>query len=236
MSTHIGAQKGEIAPIVLMPGDPYRAKWAAQTFLDNPVCHNEVRGMLGFTGEYQGLRVSIQGSGMGIPSFAIYTNELIDQYDAKVIMRIGSCGAMADHVEVRDVIMAMTASTDSSFNRNTFAGVDFAPCADWGLLSSAAAIAASRKIRHHIGGIFSSDTFYTHRFDPIPVLREHGALAIEMETLALYTIAARKNVRALAICTVSDHLLTREELKASEREQTFADMVEIALETALVQA
>ncbi len=235
MSIHLGATRGEIAEVVLMPGDPLRARWAAETFLEDVVCYNTVRGMLGFTGSYKRLRVSVQGTGMGQPSLAIYANELIDQFGVKILMRIGSCGAMADKVMLRDVIIAMTASSDSAMNRNTFAGVDFAPCADWGLLSTAAAIAASRKIRHHTGGIYSSDTFYGHRFDPIPVLREHGVLAVEMEAAALYTIAARKNARALAICTVSDHLLTKEELSAKAREQSFANMVEIALETARVQ-
>ncbi len=232
MTIHIGAKPGDIAETVLMPGDPKRAKWVAQTFLDNPVLVNDVRGMLGFTGTWNGNRVTIHGSGMGMPSLSIYANELIRDYGAKTLIRIGSCGSMQSHVGLRDVILAQTASSVGTPSSSLFREMNFAPCADWALLSKAAQAADSSGTRYHVGGIYSSDTFYDERSDLTEQLTRHGTLAVEMETAELYTVAARHNARALTVLTVSDHLITGEELDSYAREQSFADMVEIALRAA----
>ena len=232
MTIHIGADTGQIAETVLMPGDPYRAKWAAETFLNNAICVNEVRGMLGFTGTYKGQPVTIQGSGMGMPSLSIYVNELIRDYNAKTLIRIGSCGGMQPNVKVRDIIIAMTASVIASPSSTIFKEVQFSPCADYSLLSEAAQAASAKNTDCHIGGIYSSDTFYDERPDLNEQMTRHGILAVEMEAAELYTLAARYQRRALAILTVSDHLQTGETLPAAEREKSFGDMVEIALEAA----
>ncbi|WP_425040795.1 purine-nucleoside phosphorylase [Primorskyibacter sp. S187A] len=232
MSIHIGAAAGEIAETVLMPGDPYRAKWVAETFLSDATCINEVRGMLGFTGTWQGHRVTVHGSGMGMPSLSIYANELIRDYGAKTLIRIGSCGAMQESVKIRDVIIAMTASTLSTPSQGFFKELNFAPCADWHLLSHAVAAAEQRGITPHVGGIYSSDVFYDERPDLNEQMTRHGILAVEMEAAELYTVAARHGARALAVLTVSDHLLTHEALPAADRERSFGDMVDIALHAA----
>lgn len=232
MTIHIGAEKGEIAETVLMPGDPLRAEWAAKTFLENAVCVNRVRGMLGFTGTWQGHRVTIQGSGMGMPSLSIYANELIRDYGAQTLIRIGSTGAMQDTVKMRDVVVAMTASTVTTPSSTLFRELNFAPCADFGLLRAAVATAEAKGITAHVGGIFSSDTFYDERADLNDVLIRHGVLAVEMETAELYTLAARYGRRALSVLTVSDHLVTHEALSSEDREQSFSDMIEIALSAA----
>ncbi|MFY0308980.1 purine-nucleoside phosphorylase [Leisingera sp. D0M16] len=232
MTIHIGAAKGDIAETVLMPGDPYRAKWAAETFLEDAKLVNEVRGMLGYTGTWNGHRVSIQGSGMGMPSLSIYANELIRDFGAKTLIRIGSCGGMQDKVKVRDVILAMTATTLNSPSSGIFRELNFAPCADWGLLQAAAQAAAKRGADTHIGGIYSSDVFYDERPDLNEQMVRHGILGVEMEAAELYTLAARHNCRALAVLTVSDHLGTGEALPSGQRERSFGDMVEIALEAA----
>ncbi|WP_291730029.1 purine-nucleoside phosphorylase [Leisingera sp. F5] len=232
MTIHIGAAKGDIAETVLMPGDPYRAKWAAETFLKDAKLVNEVRGMLGFTGSWNGHPVTIQGSGMGMPSLSIYTNELIRDFGAKTLIRIGSCGGMQDRVKVRDVILAMTASTVNSPSSGIFRELNFAPCADWGLLQAAAQAAAKRDAAIHIGGIYSSDVFYDERPDLNEQMVRHGILGVEMEAAELYTLAARHGCRALAVLTVSDHLGTGEALPSDQRERSFGDMVEIALEAA----
>ncbi|MFW8595651.1 purine-nucleoside phosphorylase [Cribrihabitans neustonicus] len=232
MTIHIGAAKGEIAETVLMPGDPYRAKWAAETFLKGATLVNEVRGMLGYTGTWNGHRVTIQGSGMGMPSLSIYANELIRNYGARTLIRIGSCGGMQEKVALRDVILAMTASSAGSPSRTIFKEFDFAPCADWGLLQAAHAAAAKRSVTTHVGGIYSSDTFYDERPDLNEQMVRHGILGVEMEAAELYTLAARHGCRALAVLTVSDHLGTGEALDSGERERSFGDMVEIALEAA----
>lgn len=232
MTVHIGAQKGEIAETVLMPGDPYRAKWAAETFLDNPVLVNEVRGMLGFTGTWNGYPVTIQGSGMGMPSLSIYANELIRDYGAKTLIRIGSCGGMQPYVGIRDVILAMTASTLSTPSRAIFKELNFAPCADWSLLRAAVAAAEAKRTKTHVGGIYSSDVFYDERPDLNEQMTRHGILGVEMEAAELYNLAARHSVRALAVLTVSDHLQTGEALPSEDRERSFGDMVEIALTAA----
>ncbi|QDI76725.1 purine-nucleoside phosphorylase [Leisingera aquaemixtae] len=232
MTIHIGAAKGDIAETVLMPGDPYRAKWAAETFLEDAKLVNEVRGMLGYTGTWKGHRVSIQGSGMGMPSLSIYANELIRDYGAKTLIRIGSCGGMQDKVKLRDVILAMTATTLNSPSSGIFRELNFAPCADWGLLQAAAQAAAKRSADTHIGGIYSSDVFYDERPDLNEQMVRHGILGVEMEAAELYTLAARHGCRALAVLTVSDHLGTGEALPSDQRERSFGDMVEIALEAA----
>jgi purine-nucleoside phosphorylase len=232
MTVHIGAKKGDIAPTVLMPGDPYRAKWAAETFLENPRCINEVRGMLGYTGTWRGNPVTIHGSGMGMPSLSIYANELIRDYDAQTLIRIGSAGGMQEHVKVRDVVLAMTASTIGTPSSSIFRELNYAPCADYSLLSAAEKAAEELNIAHHIGGIFSSDTFYDERSDLTEQLMRHGTLAVEMEAAELYILAARYKRRALAVLTISDHLVTNEALPSDQRERSFGDMIEIALRAA----
>src|SRR4051794_3343419 len=235
MSTHIGASPGQIAPTVLLPGDPLRAKWIAETFLEDATCYSEVRGMYGFTGTWQGRPVSVQGSGMGQPSMSIYVNELFAEYDVQSIVRVGSCGALTERLAIRDVVLAVGACTDSSMNRIRFHGLDFAPVADFGLLRAAHDAAARRPdVTTHVGLIYSSDSFYNPRAAELTKpLVDHGVLAVEMEASALYTLAASYGRKALAVCTVSDHVVTGEETTAAEREQTFDAMVEIALAAAL---
>ena len=235
MSTHIGAAAGEIAPTVLMPGDPLRARWIAETFLDDARCYSEVRGMFGFTGSWRGHPVSVQGSGMGQPSLSIYANELLKDYDVSTVIRVGSCGALAEKVAIRDVVLASGACTDSSMNRIRFEGLDYAPVADFGLLRSAAEVAEGLDLEHavHVGLIFSSDSFYSPRPELTSRMADYGVLAVEMEAAALYTLAAQYGARALCVCTVSDHILTGEETTSQEREQTFGSMIEIALGAAL---
>ena len=232
MTVHIGANSGDIAETVLMPGDPYRAKWAAETFLENPVCVNEVRGMLGFTGTWNDNRVTIHGSGMGMPSLSIYANELIRDYDVKTLIRIGSCGGMQKHVGIRDVIIAQTASSVATPSSTIFREFNFAPCANWELLSAAVKAASKLDVATHVGGIYSSDTFYDERPDLNEQMTRHGILGVEMEAAELYTLAARYGRRALAVLTVSDHLQTGEALPSDQREKSFGDMVQIALEAA----
>ncbi|AEI95030.1 purine-nucleoside phosphorylase [Roseobacter litoralis] len=232
MTIHIGARPDQIAETVLMPGDPYRARWAAETFLQGAELVNEVRGMLGFTGTYKGNRVTIQGSGMGMPSLSIYANELISTYNAQTLIRIGSCGGMQPHVAVRDVIIAMSATTITSPSSGIFREVNFAPTAHYDLLAAAVTAAKAKGTRTHVGGIYSSDVFYAERPDLDEQMVRHGILGVEMEAAELYTLAARHKRRALAILTVSDHLQTGEALPAEDREQTFGDMVEIALDAA----
>jgi len=232
MTIHIGAEPGQIAETVLLPGDPLRAKWAAETFLTDPVCVNEVRGMLGFTGTWNGNRVTIHGSGMGMPSLSIYVNELIRDYGAQTLIRIGSTGAMQENVKVRDVILAMTSSTLSTPSSGIFKELNFAPCADFGLLRAAQDAAESRNVGVHVGGIYSSDVFYDERPDLTAEMTRHGILGVEMEAAELYTLAARYGRRALAVLTVSDHLITGEALPADQRQSSFGDMVEIALQAA----
>ncbi|MFT3872720.1 MAG: purine-nucleoside phosphorylase [Nocardioides sp.] len=231
MSTHIGAAPGEIAPTVLMPGDPLRARWIAETFLDDARCYSEIRGMYGFTGTWRGHPVSVQGSGMGQPSFAIYANELFEEYDVSTIIRVGSCGALTERLALRDIVLAIGACTDSSMNRIRFEGLDYAPVADFGLLRAAYDVSQALQHDHEIrvGLILSSDSFYHPRPELSARMAEYGVLAVEMEAAALYTLAAQHGRRALCVCTVSDHILTGEETTSGEREQTFGTMIEIAL-------
>lgn len=232
MTIHIGAAEGDIAETVLLPGDPRRAEWAANTFLDAPRKVNEVRGMLGFTGTWKGNPVTIHGSGMGMPSLSIYVNELIRDYGAKTLIRIGSAGAMLRSVKIRDLVLAMTATTLSTPSRGMFRELNFAPCADFGLLRAAALAAEAKGHGYHVGGIYSSDVFYDERPDLTEAMTRHGVLAVEMETAELYILAARHAVRALAVLTVSDHLVTGEDLPSEDRERSFGEMVEVALEAA----
>ncbi|MBL9054527.1 MAG: purine-nucleoside phosphorylase [Tabrizicola sp.] len=233
MTFHIGAKRGDIAETVLLPGDPYRARWAAQTFLKDAVLVNEVRGMLGYTGTWNGHRVTIHGTGMGMPSLSIYVNELIRDYGAKTLIRVGSAGALPEHVKVRDVILAQTCSTISTPSRSIFRELNFAPTADFGLLAAAHAAAKAKGTPVHVGGIFSSDTFYDERPDLTAELKRHGCLGVEMEAAELYMLAARHGARALAVLTVSDHITTGEALPADQRERSFGAMIEIALTAAL---
>jgi purine-nucleoside phosphorylase len=235
MSTHIGAAPGQIAPHVLMPGDPLRARWIAETFLEDAECYTEVRGMYGYTGTYRGERVSVQGSGMGLPSLSIYAHELFSEYDVQTIVRVGSCGALSTDLRLRDIVLASGACTDSSMNRIRFEGLDYAPVADFGLLRAAHDAATSRNlpVQTKVGLIFSSDSFYHPRPELAARMTDYGVLAVEMEASALYTIAASFGRRALTACTVSDHIVTGEETSAQEREQTFGHMVEIALDAVL---
>ncbi|MBX7264741.1 purine-nucleoside phosphorylase [Micromonospora sp. Llam7] len=232
MSTHIGAKPGEIAERVLMPGDPLRAKWIAETYLEGADCYSTVRGMLGFTGRWNGVEVSVQGSGMGMPSASIYAHELVNEYGVKSLIRVGSCGALTEDLQLRDVIAAIGSSTDSNMNRMRFDGlIDYAPVADFGLLRTSVEVAERRGISMRVGPILAADAFYTDRPDLYDRLAEYGVLAVEMESAALYTIAARFRARALTLLTVSDHIKTGEKTTSQEREQTFSQMVEIALDT-----
>lgn len=232
MSTHIGAEPGEIAERVLMPGDPLRAKWIAETYLEEARCYTTVRGMLGFTGRWNGVDVSVQGSGMGMPSASIYAHELINDYGVKTLIRVGSCGALTEDLQLRDVVAAIGSSTDSNMNRIRFDGlIDYAPVADFGLLRTSVEVAERRGITMRVGPILAADAFYTDRPDLYDRLADYGVLAVEMESAALYTIAARFKARALTVLTVSDHIKTGEKTTSQEREQTFGQMVEIALDT-----
>lgn len=230
MSTHIGARSGQIAPYVLMPGDPYRARWIAETFLEDPEQYNDVRGMLGYTGTYRGVRISAQGSGMGQPSIGIYAHELFAEYDVQAIVRVGTCGGLAESVKVRDVILGMAASTDSAMNRPRFGDVSFAPAADFDLLRYCWDAAQEKMLPAVVGGLFSSDQFYNPNPTITATLARYGVLGVEMESAALYTLAAQFGRRALSVCTVSDHLLTGEETSSQERQESFDDMMIMALD------
>ncbi len=234
MSTpHISAEKGDIAPRILLPGDPLRAKFIAENFLDNPKQYTAIRNILGYTGTYKGVPLSVQGTGMGIPSISIYVHELISEYGVKKLFRVGTCGGMHPDVHLRDILIAQAASTDSSIIRNIFGGsINFAPIADYDLLSKAVANTKKLNLQARVGNIISVDRFYDKEIDN-EKLRRYGILAVEMETAALYVLAAQFHVQALALFTVSDHLLTREACNAEERQTSFIDMIRIALETAI---
>lgn len=234
MSTpHNAANKGDIAKTVLMPGDPLRAKYIAETFLEDVKQYNTVRNAFGYTGTYKGVPISVQGTGMGVPSISIYVEELIREYDCEILMRVGSAGAIQKDVKVRDVVLAQGATTDSGINRQAFNNqVDFAPISDFGLLKTAYEKGVEADYEIRVGNVFTSDRFYNDELDK-QKLADHGVLAIEMEASALYTIAAKHGKKALAILTISDHILTGEETTAEEREKTFDDMMIIALETAV---
>jgi purine-nucleoside phosphorylase len=229
MSTHIGASAGQIAPHVLMPGDPLRAKWIAENFLQNAQCYTEVRGMLGYTGTWHGTPVSVQGSGMGMPSISIYLHELFEEYDVQAVTRVGSCGALTTDLQLRDMVIASGACTDSQINRLTFEGLDYAAVPDFGLMRRAWDAAQTMPVSTKVGLIMSSDSFYSSRPELTQRMVDYGLLAVEMEANALYTLAAKHKRRSLAICTVSDHIVTGEQTTATERQETFGHMVEVAL-------
>ena len=234
MTPHIEANKGDYAEAILLPGDPLRAQWVAETFLEEPRLVNRVRNCLGYTGRYHGKPVSVQATGMGQPSLAIYVHELINTYGAQTLIRIGTCGGLVPKVKVRDIVIAETASTDSAMNRDVFGMYNFAPAADFGLLRSAVDNAEKRQLRWHVGGIVSSDVFYHPDGIKIyDVLAAHGVLGVEMETATLYTLAARFGRRALTICAISDSLVTGEQLGPDERQSSLKEMVELALAVAV---
>jgi len=233
MSIHISAPQGAIADAILLPGDPLRAQYIAETFLTDVVNFNKVRNMLGFTGTYQGKRVSVMGTGMGMPSLSIYVHELIRSYGVKTLVRVGTCGGLHESVAVRDVILGLSASTDSAVNKVRFRGMDYAPAPSFRLLQAAHQAAVARSVPVHVGKIVSSDSFYT--FDPNQwkLWAQFGVLGVEMEAAELYTVAAQHGVDALAVLTVSDHLVTGGDTSSEERERSFAAMVEIGLAAAL---
>ena len=231
-SKHINAAAGEFAETVLMPGDPLRAQYIADTYLENAKLINDVRNMWGFTGEYKGMPVSVQAHGMGIPSVSIYCTELITEYYVKRMIRVGSCGTTHPRVNLRDVVIAMGASTDSGVNRMRFGGYDLAALASYSLVEKAVAVARKHKIHYHVGNIFSADLFYTPDTDMFKTMAKYDVLGIEMEAAGLYTLAAEHGVEALAICTVSDDIRTGAALSTEERATTFDEMITVALETA----
>ncbi len=230
---HIQAGPGEIAEAILLPGDPLRAELIADTFFTDVDCFNRVRGMLGFTGTYQGKRLSVMGTGVGMPSISIYVTELMRFYGVRTAIRVGSTGGLQEHVKLRDIVIAMSAHTNSNMVGSYFGGVTYAPTADFGLLSTAVALAKEQGLNAHVGPIYTSDSFYDDNQDTFQQLAAHGTLAVEMEGAALYTIAAREQARALVIATVSDHLLTHELLTSEERQTGFMTMAKLALDTAL---
>ena len=233
MSTHIEAKPGEIAESVLLPGDPLRAKWIAETFLEDAKCYNEVRGMLGYTGTFKGKRISVQGTGMGIPSALIYCHELINDYGVKNLIRVGTAGSYQKDINLRDIVIAMAASSNSGINNTRFVNSDYSPTADFDLFMKAALYAKQNNIPIKAGNILSSDQFYQDDFNTYKKWADFGVLCVEMEAAGLYTIAAKFKVKALAILTISDSLVTGEVTTSEEREGSFSKMIEIALNTVL---
>ncbi|TGV01435.1 purine-nucleoside phosphorylase [Flavivirga rizhaonensis] len=232
MSLHIEAKKGDIAETILLPGDPLRAKWIAETFFENLVCFNKIRNMYGYTGTYKGKRVSVMGTGMGAPSTIIYTHELITEYGVKNLIRVGSAGSYQEHVKIRDIVLAMAASSSSGINKLRFGGADYAPTASFDLFQKAVETARKKSIPLKAGNVFTSDEFYEDDFDSYKKWSKFGVLCVEMETAGLYTLAAKHHVNALTILTISDSLVTKESITSKERETTFKEMIEIALELA----
>ncbi|MFK7782741.1 purine-nucleoside phosphorylase [Psychroserpens sp.] len=232
MSVHIEAKKGDIAETILLPGDPLRAKWIAETFLENPKCFNKVRGMLGYTGTYNGKSISVMGTGMGVPSISIYTHELITEYGVKNLIRVGSAGSYQKDVKVRDIVLAMAASSNSGINNSRFDGAYYAPTANFDLFINAVNIAKEKNIPIKAGNVLSSDEFYEDDSDSYKKWSKFDVLCVEMEAAGLYTVAAKHDVKALAILTISDSLVTGEHTSSKERETTFRSMIEIALELA----
>ena len=233
MSIHINALEGAIAPNVLLPGDPLRAKFIAENFLDGAKCYNEVRGMLGFTGTYKGVPVSVQGTGMGQPSISIYVNELFSSYGVQKAIRVGTCGGLHDTVKVRDTIIASAACSESAMQNSRFGHLHYAPAADFGLLKNAYDAAQKLQIPVHVGLCASSDAFYDEN-EYWKLWAKYGVLGLEMEAAELYTLAAKFNRKALAILTVSDHLVTHELTTAEERQTTFTNMMKIALDAIIM--
>lgn len=232
MSIHIEAKQGEIAETVLLPGDPLRAKWIANTFLENPICYNQVRGMLGYTGTFKGKLISVQGSGMGIPSALIYYQELIRDYGVKNLIRVGTAGSYQKEVKLKNIVLAMAASTTSGINNSRFINADYAPTADFDLFLKAALYAKENSLAIRAGNVLSSDEFYEDDPDSYKLWAKFGVLCVEMEAAGLYTIAAKYKIKALAILTISDSLVTSEKSTSIERETSFKEMIEIALNIA----
>jgi len=230
MSLHIEAKKGEIAETILLPGDPLRAKFVAENYLKDAVCYNKVRNIFGYTGTYKGKRISVQGTGMGIPSISIYATELIKDYGVKNLIRIGSCGAIKPEINLRDIILAEGASTDSQTNKLVFGGADFAAIANFDLLLKAYNVVKEKKMNVHVGNVLSSDIFYSDDPNFWKIWAKYGVLAIDMEATALYSIAAKFGVNALTILTVSDQIVRGEATTSEERQTGFSKMIEIALE------
>ena len=233
MSIHIAAKNGEIAEAILLPGDPLRAKFIAETYLENPKQYNNVRNILGFTGLYKGKPVSVQGTGMGIPSISIYIHELFRDYGVKRAIRIGTAGAIQKNIKLRDLVLAMSASTDSAVNIRRFGGLSYAPTASWNLLKTAWDAAKAKGIEPAVGNIVCADLFYTDDPEEWKLWAKYGSLALEMESAELYTVAAKFGREALAILTISDHVATGEQTSAEERQTAFTRMMEVALETAI---
>jgi purine-nucleoside phosphorylase len=232
MSVHINAKKGDIADTILLPGDPLRAKYIAETFLEDVTLYNEVRNMFGYTGTYKGKRISVQGTGMGVPSISIYVTELMQEYDVQKLIRVGTCGSIHQDVKVRDVILAQAASTDSKMNDIIFNGITYAPIADFDLLQKAYAAGKEKGLNLRVGNVFTEDVFYNEHAEH-EKWAQYGILGLEMESSALYTLAAKFGRKALSILTVSDHLLTGEVTSAEERQTTFNDMIVVALDAAI---
>ena len=233
MSVHIAAKNGEIADTVLLPGDPKRAKWIAENFLENAVCYTDIRGMLGFTGTYKGKRISVQGTGMGIPSMSIYITELMKDYGVKTLIRVGSAGSYQEDVKIRDIVVALSTSTDSNINNRRFKGASFAPTVNFDLLSKVLKTTEEKNIKIKAGNILTSDEFYNDDPSYFKKWAEFGVLAVEMETAALYTLASKYKAKALSILTISDSLVSPEITSSEEREKTFNEMIELVLETAI---
>ena len=230
---HINAKPGDFAETVIMPGDPLRAKFIAENYLDDPRQVTDVRNMLGFTGSYQGQPLSVMGHGMGIPSCSIYCTELVNEFGVKRLIRAGSCGAVLEAVRLRDVIIAMGACTDSKVNRIRFGNHDFAAIADYRLLQTAVNAAAQRGLPFHVGNLFSSDLFYSPDQEMFGLMEKYNVLGVEMEAAGIYGLAAEFGAKALTICTVSDHISLKQRLSPEERQSGFKDMIEVALETAI---
>ena len=228
---HMNAAPGDFADSVLMPGDPLRAKYIAETYLDDARQVTDVRNMLGFTGSYQGVPVSVMAHGMGIPSVSIYCSELMSEYGVKRVIRVGSCGTVNASTRLRDVIIAMGACTDSGVNRMRFGGYDYAAIADFGLLRNAVDAAEAQNVSYQVGNIFSADLFYTPDTAMFDTMEKYNILGLEMEAAGMYALAAEHGVDALAICTVSDNIRTGAALSADERRSTFDDMIRVGLET-----
>jgi len=231
MSIHIAAKLGDIAETVLLPGDPRRAKYIAENMLEEAKCYSTTRNMYGFTGKYKGKRISVQGTGMGIPSMSIYANELLVSYGVKTLVRVGSCGCIQPNLKIGDLVLAMTASTDSNINKIRFSGMDYSPCADFGLLNKAYETALESNIEVNVGGILTSDTFYYDDPDDWKIWAKFGILALEMETTGLYTLAAKYSAKALSILTVSDDLINKKAASTEQRETSFTNMIRLALDT-----
>ncbi|MGX7418081.1 purine-nucleoside phosphorylase [Carnobacterium gallinarum] len=230
MSFHIEAKKEDIAERVLLPGDPLRAKYIAETFLENAVCYNQVRGMLGYTGTYKGIPISVQGTGMGMPSAVIYIHELINDYNVKKLTRIGTCGALQEKIAMRDILIAQAAATNSSMIRNDFPTYDFPQIGSFELIDRAYHLGREKKMSIHVGNVLSDDSFYKDKEDFLR-LGKYGVLGVEMETAGLYYMAAKFGVAALSLLTVSDHLITGEQTSVEERQTTFNEMIILALES-----